>query len=518
MKPGLSIPTVAGACGALVLLVAAVWFRLHGSLQEPFWLDEAYSAYAAGKGFYFLWHVVPSYETHPPFYYSLLRVWTLIFGDSLAGHRSLGFVAGLATLPVVALAARDVARACGLDRDRIGWGAVGFAAFSILLVAMTREVRPYPVMILVYAATILALVRLGIAAERDGHVAARPYAAYLVGLALMLWLHNLGALYAAALGVALAMLVLRPCLDRRDWALLVGGHLLVALLWLPALLILADQAPTWVGSTWLRFSWASLPAKLYILYGVPGLAPSLALWALALLALWRLLDSGPRRQMAAALFALALVPTAASITLSALVAPVFIMRTMTPVAIPAVLLLAIGALGFTAGWRRWAGFAAGIVLVVNMISVDLSERRQVGGQQHWYGVVRFLAARWRPGDIVLAYPNEGALPLIFALRDRGLAIPVRPIPTPVPSIGVGGWHPTGSRGVVSLPRDRLRAIAQEQTVQAAPTIWLLRLGPLAYDKGDLFLKELGAGRHIAARLYWNPIDLIALRRGEKAKR
>ena len=74
--------------------------------------------------------------------------------------------------------------------------------------------------------------------------------------------------------------------------------------------------------------------------------------ALALLALWRLSDSGPRRRMAAALFALALVPTAASITLSALVAPVFIMRTMTPVAIPAVLLLAIGALGFTAGWRR----------------------------------------------------------------------------------------------------------------------------------------------------------------------
>ena len=41
-----------------------------------------------------------------------------------------------------------------------------------------------------------------------------------------------------------------------------GGHVAVALAWLPALLILRDQAPTWIGSTWLRFSWESVPEKL----------------------------------------------------------------------------------------------------------------------------------------------------------------------------------------------------------------------------------------------------------------
>jgi len=518
MNPRSSLPHIAGAAGALLLLACAVWFRLHGSLQEPFWLDEAYSAYAAGKGFDFLWHVVPSYETHPPFYYSLLRVWTLLFGESLAAHRALGFVAGLATLPVLALAARDVARTCNLDRVRIVWGTLAFAAFSIVLVAMTREVRPYPVMILVYACTLWALVRLGIAAERDGHVAARPFAAYLLGLALMLWLHNLGALYAAALGTALSALVLRRGLSRRDWLLLLGGHLLVALAWLPALLILADQAPTWVGSTWLKFSWETIPVKLAILYGAPGTLPVIALAVLTPLSIWRLADSAARRRMAAALFALALIPAAASVTLSVLVAPVFIIRTMTPVAVPAMLLLAIGSLGFTTGWRRWAGLAAGLVVLCNMIAVDRAERQHVGGQQPWYGVVDFLAKRWRPGDVVLAYPNEGALPLLFALRDRGLPIPIRPIPTAMPSIGVGGWHPTGSRGVVSLPRARLRAIAREDTIRAAPTVWLLRLGPRAYDKGDVFLHELSTDRRPAARLYWNPIDLIALRRVDARQR
>ncbi|MFD1949343.1 hypothetical protein ACFSGX_01010 [Sphingomonas arantia] len=504
-----------GIFGALGLLALALYFRFHGSLDEPFWLDEAYSAYAAGKGFDFLWHVVPAYETHPPFYYSLLRCWTLVFGDSLAGYRSLGYVCGIAVLPVIWRAAHDAARLARLDAARIAWGAVAYAAVSIMLVAMTREVRPYPVMILVYAGTLWALIRLGAAAERGRSIAGGPYAGYLVGLALMLWLHNLGALYAAALGIAFLALVLRPGLTGRDWARIVGGHALVALVWAPAVAILTDQAPTWVSATWLTFSWDTVPTRLAILYAAPGLAPGIALFVLAGLAIWRLADGAPRRRLAAALFALALVPSALSIAVSALVAPVFIMRTMTPVAVPAVLLLSIGTLGWTVGWRRYVGWAAGLIVAFQMIAGDIKERRIVGGQQHWYGVVQFLAPRWRPGDVLLAYPNEGALPMMFALRDLRVPIAVRPVPTPVPSIGVGGWYPTGSRGVVSLPRDRLQQIAHEPGVQAAPTIWLLRLGPRAYDKGDMFLQELAVGRRPVARLYWNPIDLIALRRVEK---
>ena len=52
--------------------------------SEPFWLDEAYSAYAADHDWSFLLHVVPRFETHPPFYYSLMHVWAQAFGDGLA--------------------------------------------------------------------------------------------------------------------------------------------------------------------------------------------------------------------------------------------------------------------------------------------------------------------------------------------------------------------------------------------------------------------------------------------------
>src|SRR3569832_2211956 len=82
--------------------------------SEPFWLDEAYSAYAADKDWNFLLHVVPKFETHPPLYYSLMHIWAGLFGDGLLAMRMPGLLAGLATPLVMLLAAREAA-------DWLGW-------------------------------------------------------------------------------------------------------------------------------------------------------------------------------------------------------------------------------------------------------------------------------------------------------------------------------------------------------------------------------------------------------------
>ncbi|MDB5686419.1 MAG: rane-like protein, partial [Rhizorhabdus sp.] len=105
---------------ALVLLIVAagIVIRAWRIAADPMWLDEAYSAYAAAKGWTFLWTIVPRYETHPPFYYSLVRAWTLLAGDSLLAHRSLGLVCGIAAIPVMAAAARIAGGMIGLTKAR----------------------------------------------------------------------------------------------------------------------------------------------------------------------------------------------------------------------------------------------------------------------------------------------------------------------------------------------------------------------------------------------------------------
>jgi len=503
------------AAFAILTIAAAAWFRIAGTLREPLWLDEAYSAYAAAKGFAFLWHVVPLYETHPPFYYSLLRLWTLLFGDSLGALRALGMTCGLLTLPVAAFAAREAARMARLPLAPVMAAALLLTALSPALVEMSREVRPYPVLILVYGAALLALIRTGRVTGEQGAIPLPPFILYCACLATVLWLHNLGPLYAASLGLAALALIARRSLSRRDWMLLLGGHAVAALVYLPGLLILIDQAPMWMKSTWLHFSFDAMTPRLAELFAAQGWPAMAAGALLALLAVGRLAGSPDGRRIAAALIVTALLPVLASITLSMLVTPVFIVRTMTAAAVPSMLLLAIGAGGHppSRGVLRWAGLGALLLLASQMALID-RHRRQGGPMQDWYNAVRWLQERYRPGDVVWAYPNEGALPFDYAVRDLNLAIATRPIPTPVPTLdgGPAAWYPTGSRGVVSLPPERLRALAEAPEARRVPTIWLLRLGASVYDEGDHLLHALEKSRVRVADCESYPIDFIGLAR------
>lgn len=497
---------------AALLAAIGIGLRTWNLTGDPMWLDEAYSAYAAEHGFGFLWRVVPLYESHPPFYYSLLRLWALPFGNGLASLRLFGWIFGVATLPALWLVADRAGQWIGWDvpaRRHLQLAAIGFGSLSIALVEMTREIRPYPLMILLYTVEIGLILRLAMRAARGEALWSRTLALYLLLLEMLVWLHNLGALYGFALTIALAIALPLPRLARRDLAVLAGGHLLVGLLYLPCLMILRRQAAVWTVHTWLQFKldWGLLD-HLMTLYGVPGWIgfASLVLAILGIAALYRV-PHGTR--LSAMLLVLALLPPLIAVILSILIAPVFVTRIMTATAIPAILLLAVGA--SAVGRYRILGIGAGVLLGASLLGAGI-QARMGPPMQDWYPSVDWLAKRFRAGDQVFAYPNEGKLPLQYALRDKGLAYPIRAVPRDVPALeDRHGTHPTGTRGVSSLPQAELHAIAEEPATKAVPTIWLLRLGAKTYDPGDLFLKELRRDRYIVRSWQDGPIDIIGLR-------
>ena len=494
---------------ALIGLMVRLW-NIGG---EPMWLDEAYSAFAADKDFAFLLHVVPRFETHPPFYYSVLHLWVQAFGDGLIALRLPGLIAGIFTPVVLVLAAREATAWLGWDEDRrrrLYLAVFGLACVSNALVEMSRQVRPYPLMILAYAAALALMLRLVRLRDQGRPIVGRAFAAYFLLLEAILWLHNLGALYACALTLAMAIALLGRGQRRADLGWLVAAHVIVGLLYLPGLAILRDQAPTWVSHTWLHFTIdRGFVDHLTTLYAAPGW-PGLAVFLLLGLAIAALMRGTTGVRLATMLLTLALLPVVLAVAVSLTVSPVFITRTMTPAAGPAMLLLAIGATGGD-GTKRLLGIGAALILGASMLAADV-QARMAGPMQDWYRTIGWLAPRFQPGDQVFAYPNEGALPLRYALRDKGLNYPIRAIPTEVPTFDVaGGVYPTGSRGVVSLPRDQLHAIAEQPETQAVPTIWLLRLGAQTYDPGDVLLKELHRDRYIVRSWQDGPIDIIGLR-------
>ena len=495
--------------GVLATILVGIATRLRGIARQALWLDEAYSRFAAERSWWFLWHIVPRYETHPPFYYSLLHLWRMAAGDSLIAYRLPGLLCGFATIAVAGYAAGALADRVGAmrpARTTMVCFAIGYVALCPMLAEMSREARPYAAMVLAYAVATLALLRLaGDAAER------RPLsrgwlATFFVTQALILWLHALGPLFGVAMTLALALCVVRRGLPRADWAWLAAGQIAVALLYLPALLILAVEMPTWVRSTWLVFDPRTVPDELIQLYA--GAWRPLGIYAgIAFVGgMMQFVRRRPAHRIAAALLVLAILPVLLSLLLSWTVSPVFLPRTLSPAAFP--FALGIAMLALTERPRLAAPVFVALLLALSA-SYDL-DREVWRPTEDWATAAGWIAPRVTPGDVVWAYPNEAALPLGYALEDRGRTLPIRQIPADVPALGYAGVHPTGTAGVVALRPADVGRLAADPATARPRAIWLVGLAAERIDPRDALLHALLATRTIGRSFKDNEIGILEL--------
>ena len=496
---------------ALLASLCAIAIRAWGITRPPLWLDEAYSAFAADHGFGFLWHVVPRYETHPPLYYTILHLWSGAFGRTLLVRRMLGLLCGLASVAVSGLAADRLGRLTGRDATARLWLVaitLTLAACQPLMVDMSAQVRPYPVMTLAYAIGIYALLRLA----EDGAAHRAPgrhwIMLFFAAQVLVLWLHSLGPLFGLSTFVALLIVVPRRGLSRADWAWLAGGQIVAGLLYLPALAILAIQAPTWVKSTWLHFDPAGVPDGVSYIFLNWNRWSRLIGLAVAIAGVAMLVRRHSGARIAGGLLVLAVLPAALSILLSATVSPVFLTRTLSAATVPALLIVGYGLI-WPGRWQ-YAALPMLLALIAPMLSVDKLHAGRP--EQNWYGAIAWLAPQMAPGDTVWAYPNETALPLAYALHDEHRRLPLLSVPAPVPAFGSGGYNPSGSRGVVSLYPAQIDRLMATPDAKQPPTIWLVREVAELYDPGDAMLNALKRDRVVIGAWQDGDIDIVGLRR------
>jgi hypothetical protein len=438
-------------------------------------------------------------------------------GDRLIALRSFGVMGGMLAWVAVLFAGLALARLLRLDRGqriRLLLVALAMAALSPPLVEMSREVRPYPWLILAYGGAIASMLRLADAQSRGRHIGWGGLLPYLASVLALLWLHNLGVIYVLGLTLGGVMALAPWRWSRAEWHKVLLGHVLVVLLWLPGVFILAQQSHDWIAKTWLTFNPARVAATIFDLWAVadaPGLFVALGLMAAGLIQNWvrrRSLGAG------AMLLICALVPPLVAAAVSALVAPIFLRRTLTAIAIPALLLMALGAAGPARGGNRvlrWGLMLAAGAMIILLARINYYNR-QAPFWEDWYQVVDQLRDRIKPGDEIWTYPNEAALPLSRALSDRGLDAVVRPLPVPVPALGVRGKHPTGSRSVVSITRVELRAIASTPQARRIPTIWTIRQGSNAYDPENDLPAVMAEQRDEIWHWYRVPIEVSGYRR------
>lgn len=209
---------------ALVLvLLLAFGLRLYHLGADSLWYDETVSALLAAKPLAAMW-VHTARDIHPPLYYALLHLWTLLAGRTEFALAFLSLFFGVAAVALVAhlgLRAFDA---------RVGLLAALLAAFSPLGVWYSQEVRMYTLGV-VWLLSLLLLTWRYLRGEGSGR---RLLAAYAVLAALSLW-----TLYYSAFALIVLNLFALPWLWLRSrrrivpWLLAQVAALLLYLPWLP---------------------------------------------------------------------------------------------------------------------------------------------------------------------------------------------------------------------------------------------------------------------------------------------
>ena len=472
-------------CGLLALL--ALLLRLPTLSSRSLWLDETYSAWFAAVPLRELWTSVPLYETHPPFYYTLLKGWTALFGKGEAALRSMSVLASVLTvflMPACARLARLGARA-----ERVALLAALFLAVNAFSINFAQQARPYAIQALsgslaVFFSSMLLLEL----ARPQGRLRL-----WIAGLALSagvtLWLHNTGMFAAFGIwtGMTVALLAATPGPRRPQVTAVALAGIGALLVWSPFIPMLMKQSAAMTRlSYWIQFKPANTIAAWSVISGAPIMHYPVALLVLAGFAwLWK----HARLHFWHWLCVLSL-PILALAAYSLLAKPVFLSRLFEWLAPLGMVLLA---LGIHALRPRWRLPAIALILALSAYSVLNFYRSQT---ENWREMLSALAQESRPGDLVLAFPNEIQMPVTYYMP-AGRGPSVTYLPGPFPALGLERRY-TGNSGAPNIaPEDieRLRTLLPRYR-----RVWLVERLANLYDPDDLVMKELGSRYRLVKKI------------------
>jgi uncharacterized membrane protein len=488
------------------LTFLAFALRLTDLGARPLWLDEAFSAWFSDRSFHYLWNVLPTYEAHPPFFYTVLKLWRLSAGEGHVALRGLSVLLGTLTVPIVMAIALEQERQAPTKRPLLRAGLAGFlAACSPMLMVIGQEARPYPLLAFTYSIAILALFRL---MRQFKAGAAGSWASWLLlgaSAELTLWAHGLGFLYGTCLALALLPVWLTAPVSRARLVRGLATAAAVGLVYLPCLVMMTSRAHDW-STNWLEWQ-PSMLRQLLVLYTVPvealTVGSAVAALAMALLIKRALASTWASHGWNSdrTLLLLWLGPPMIAALLSATFMPVFLARTLSGTLIPAYLAIA-GAIARSDDPRERRMITAAICITLLPTAFGLAVRPAT---ERWDLLSAYLSRNVAAQDQVWLYPADSALPL----DQVGRPIPgtVRAIPAPFPTLGVKGPIRAGWPAVVSVTPEQAGKFAGDPALSHVPVVWLVTRQSGIFDPNNDMPAALAHVRRPGAIERWGYIDV-----------
>ena len=494
------------------VLLLGLLFRLPTLAGRSVWMDEAYSYWFANLSWTDLWTKTPFYETHPPFYYSMLKLWMTIAGSSETGMRSLSVLASLATIAVTGFAPRWLG--FGRRYDRVGLLAAVLLAVNAGNIEYAQQARPYALQtlfctLMVLASGALLCRMLGASRNARALPGEWPLCACLGLFAgITLWLHDTSPFIVLGnwLGLFGAILVSSPY-RRHDLFVAIKALVIGLLVWAPCVPIILLESKTVESAFWATISPAMLTWPLTLASGGKYAFLAIAvLCALGWLTLYR-----TRRGVAFYVLAMLFIPMTAIFAVSYVIKPVFVVRTFEWMAPPVLLLAAFGMDGLLGRANRAAGsraarrllrlwrFAIPVVIALCFVQDGIYYRTPT---EDLRGLVNYLAAGRQPGDLVLVYPNELEVGMDYYTRGVPDPFDVAAVPARYPAVGLHRPYLESNKGAPSaIESDRPQI---ERLLASHARVWFVGDWPGRDGKRDVVTDTLYRhyGAPVSSEDFW----------------
>ena len=238
----------------IIIIILGTIFISLGAFHTNIWFDESYSVAISNHSFIEIWNIGGN-DVHPVFYYIMLKIVSLIFGNNILVFRLFSIV------PIVILSILGITHIRKDYGERTGIIFSFLTLFLPIIAAYSSEIRMYTWVMLFVTITAIYANRI-----YKGDSSIKEWAIFALFSLFSAYTHYYGLMAAGIINVILFIYLLKNRKEKnKDLKLFIIQAVVEFLLYVPWLYYFIKQLTSVGGGYWIKLEF---PGTLYNVLGI----------------------------------------------------------------------------------------------------------------------------------------------------------------------------------------------------------------------------------------------------------
>lgn len=238
----------------IIIIILGTIFISLGAFHTNIWFDESYSVAISNHSFSEIWNIGGN-DVHPVFYYMMLKIVSLIFGNNILVFRLFSIV------PIVILSILGITHIRKDYGERTGIIFSFLTLFLPIIAAYSSEIRMYTWVMLFVTITAIYANRIYI-----NELSIKNWVIFALFSLLSAYTHYYGLMFAGIINVILFIYLLKNRKGKnKDLKIFIIQAIVECLLYVPWLYYFIKQLTSVGGGYWIKLEF---PDTLYNVLGI----------------------------------------------------------------------------------------------------------------------------------------------------------------------------------------------------------------------------------------------------------